>query len=116
VCQWHDPSGRRIDESIATRPLLEDQSSILSSSCPHILQYMPQTLVSLSTTPSSSHDILRYRDKSFQISQMNLHHSFLKPELVGGAYSGHDLGFLVAVKQNLGAKALWNLKKVRERR
>jgi hypothetical protein len=77
---------------------------------------MPQTLVSLSTTPSSSHDILLYRDKSFQISQMNLHHSFLKPELVGGAYSGHDLGFLVAVKQNLGAKALWNLKNVLERR
>lgn len=47
---------------------------------------------------------------------MNLHHSFLKPELVGGAYSGHDLGFLVAVKQNLGAKALWNLKNVLERR
>ena len=46
---------------------------------------------------------------------MNLHHSFLKTELVGGAYSGHDLGFLVAVKQNLGVKALWNLKKVLER-
>src|SRR5437588_11047275 len=76
---------------------------------------MVQTLVSLSTTPSSSHDILRYRDKSFQISQMNLHHSFLKLELVGGAYSGHNLGFLMAVKQNLGVKALWNLKKVLER-
>src|SRR5437899_2569170 len=73
---------------------------------------MPQTLVSLSTTPPSSHHILRYRDKSFQISQMNLHYLFLKPKLASRACSKHDLGFLVVVEQNLSVEALWNLKKV----